>query len=302
MTLGQYLQSLSWRIPLHQAAELVELRNTTPVHEIFATLTTHEARKLYGDKLIDDASIEELNNCMHKGAWECLGPSHKGKFIPSKMFLTPKKLPSGELDKIKGRIVGGGHRHDRSLYEDSEISSPTVALTSILAMAALAAHEGHHVMSLDHKAAYLNASMKGPLVMMLLTAEVSPLLCGIDSSHKKFLRTDGKIAVRLKIALYGCVQSAVLWYEELASTLVDIGFKRNPYDICSFNRSRSGTVGRILVYVDDLLITLQSNQVLIDISETLRRKYEAATTKMGSEHNFLGIKWTSRLLARSPYQ
>jgi Reverse transcriptase (RNA-dependent DNA polymerase) len=171
-----------------------------------------------------------------------------------------------------------------------------------MAMAALAAHEGYHVMSLDHKAAYLNASMKCPLVMMLLTAEVSPLLCGIDSSHKKFLRTDGKIAVRLKIALYGCVQSAVLWYEELASTLVDFGFKRNPYDICSFNRSRSGTVGRILVYGDDLLITSQSNQVLIDISETLRRKYEAVTTKMGSEHNFLGIKWTSRLLARSPYQ
>jgi hypothetical protein len=79
---------------ISQAAELVELRNTTPVHEIFATLTTHEARKLYGDKLIDDASIEELNNCMHKGAWECLDPSRKGKFIPSKMLLTPKKLPS----------------------------------------------------------------------------------------------------------------------------------------------------------------------------------------------------------------
>jgi hypothetical protein len=110
---------------------------------------------------------------MHKGAWECLDPSHKGKFIPSKMFLTPKKLPSGELDKIKGRIVGGGHRQDRFLYEDSEISSPTVALTSILAMAALAAHEGHHVMSLAHKASYRNASMKGPPVMMLLTAEVS---------------------------------------------------------------------------------------------------------------------------------
>ena len=98
-------------------------------------ITTHEARKLYGDKLIDDASIEELNNCMHKGAWECLDPLHKGKF----MILTPKKLPSGVLDKIEGRIVGGGHRQRRSLHQDCEISSPTVALTSILAMAALAA-------------------------------------------------------------------------------------------------------------------------------------------------------------------
>jgi hypothetical protein len=86
-------------------------------------------------------------------------------------------------------------------------------------------------MSLDHKAAYLNASMKGPPVMMLLTAEVSALLCRIDSSHKKFLRTNGKIAVRLKKALFGCVQSAVLWYEELSSTLVDIGLIRESYTI-----------------------------------------------------------------------
>jgi hypothetical protein len=99
-----------------------------------------------------------------------------------------------------GRIVGGGHRQDRSLYQDCEISTPTVALISILAMAALAAHEGQHVMSLDHKAAYLNASTKVPPVMILLTAEVSALLCRIDTSHKKFVTTDGKIAVRLKKA------------------------------------------------------------------------------------------------------
>lgn len=92
---------------------------------------------------------------MHEEAWECLVPSNKGKFIPSKMYLTPKKLLSGEFDKIQGRIVGEGHRQDRSLYQDNEISSPTVALASILAMAALAAHRGYHVTSLDHKAAIL---------------------------------------------------------------------------------------------------------------------------------------------------
>jgi hypothetical protein len=45
---------------ISQAAELVELRNTTPVHEIFATLTTHEARKLYGDKLMMMRQLKSL--------------------------------------------------------------------------------------------------------------------------------------------------------------------------------------------------------------------------------------------------
>jgi Reverse transcriptase (RNA-dependent DNA polymerase) len=240
-------------------------------------MSTQEARRLYGEKLVDDATIEELNNCMHKGAWECLPPSHKGKFLPSKMFLTPKKLPSGELDKIKGRIVGGGHRQDRSLYQDSEISSPTVALTSILSMAALAAHEGHHVMTPDHKAAYLNAHMIGPPVEMLLTSEVATLLCRIDNKHKQYL--------------YGCVQSAVLWYAELASTLQAIGFTKNPYDVCSFNRVHEDTVDRVLVYVDDLSITSRSEKVLFNISDNLRSKYEAVTIRLGVQHNFLGIQW-----------
>ena len=145
------------------------------------------------------------------------------------MFLTPKTLPDGKLHRVKGRIVSGGHRQDRSLYEDSEISSPTVALTSVLAMAALAAHEGHYIMTLDHKAAYLNAKMLGPPVEMMLSPEVAEILCGIDTKYLQFLRPDKKIAVRLKKALYGCVQSAVLWYNELTSTLEELGYRRNPY-------------------------------------------------------------------------
>ena len=55
-------------------------------------------------------------------------------------------------------------RQNKSLYEDKEISSPTVALASVLTIAALAAKEGKHVMILDQKAAYLNATMEGPTV------------------------------------------------------------------------------------------------------------------------------------------
>ena len=174
-----------------QAAELVEVRNSinsgynlqNPSEErhIFSALTMKEARTLYGDGLIDAASRDELENCIQKDVWEYLEPGYPIKSaIPSKMFLTPKKLPNGDIDKIKGRIVAGGHRQDRSLFNDNDISSPTVALTSVLAMAAVAAREGHYVMTLDHKAAYLNATMVGPRVDMLLTPEVAEILCQID--------------------------------------------------------------------------------------------------------------------------
>lgn len=81
-------------------------------------------------------------------------------------------------------------------------------------------------MTLDHKAAYLNATMEGHPVEMLMSPEVVEILCDIDAACRKFVRPDKKIAVRLKKALYGCVQSAILWYNELTATLEGMGFSR----------------------------------------------------------------------------
>ena len=291
-----------------QALELVnarnnnkyELRRSTVEQHIYSTLSIKAARKIYGKELSDKATRDELMTCIQKDVWECLDPTYITKnAIPSKMFLTPKTLPNGEVDRIKGRIVAGGHRQDKSLYEDKEISSPTVALTSVLTMAALAAKEGKHIMTLDHKAAYLNAAMEGPTVEMLISPEVVEILCDIDVSYRKFIRADKKIAVRLKKALYGCVQSAMLWYNELSATLEKMGFIRNPYDTCSFSRVQDNSYDRILLYVDDLFITSDSNPRLQVIADTLKSRYDAVTYKTGLEHDFLGIHWDFTVLGQA---
>ena len=100
-------------------------------------------------------------------------------------------------------------------------------------------------MTLDHTAAYLNAVIKGTPVEMMLSQEVTEMLCEIDPNNRQFVRPNGKIYVRLKKALYGCVQSTVLWPNELTSTLVTMGFTENVYDVCSFSRLRGQSVDRI---------------------------------------------------------
>lgn len=70
------------------------------------------------------------------------------------------------------------------------------------------------------------------------------------------------------------MQSAVLWYNELKSSLLGMGFKENMYDICSFSRSKGTFTDRILVYVDDLLITSDSDQILDEVDATLRERKE----------------------------
>jgi hypothetical protein len=94
-------------------------------------------------------------------------------------------------------------------------------------------------MTLDDKAAYLNATMTGTPVEMTISPEVAEILCNLDPTNKGFLRRDKKIVVRLKKTLYGCIQSAVLLYNELASTLEGMGYTKNTYDVCSFQRFNS---------------------------------------------------------------
>ena len=74
--------------------------------------------------------------------------------IRSSIFLKEKYLPSGEFEKLKARLVAGGHMQDKSLYED--ISSPTVSTSAVFAVAAIAAKEKRHVVTLDIGGAYLN--------------------------------------------------------------------------------------------------------------------------------------------------
>jgi hypothetical protein len=58
-----------------------------------------------------------------------------------------------------------------------------VALTSVLAHASIAAHNGQFTMTLDHKSAYLNATMSGPRVGMNLTSDVVDILPSMDDSY-----------------------------------------------------------------------------------------------------------------------
>jgi Reverse transcriptase (RNA-dependent DNA polymerase) len=150
-------------------------------------------------------------------------------------------------------------------------------------------------MTRDHKAAYLNARMRSPRVDMLLTPEVAEIMCRIDLKYKRFLRPNKKIAAKLKKALYGCIQSAVLWYQELASTLDGMGLHPNPYDICSFKRVRGDTTDKIMAYLDDLFITSRDESVLTTIYDTLKARYGAVTSAKGLEHNILGIHWDLRV-------
>ena len=77
--------------------------------------------------------------------------------IISFTFCKEKRSVTGDLDKLKSRLVAGGHMIKAE--ELGDISSPTVKTESVLFLFGLAARRGWKVSNRDVAAAYLNTRL-----------------------------------------------------------------------------------------------------------------------------------------------
>jgi hypothetical protein len=99
------------------------------------------------------------------------------------------------------------------------------------------------------------------------------------------------MVVKLLKALYGCVESSKLWYDLLATTIEELGYIRNPYDQCVFNKVRDYIQCTVLVYVDDLFITSTDLSLIDELTDYLRVKFKEVKIVDGPDQNFLGMRW-----------
>lgn len=234
----------------------------------------------------------ELTQMLEKQVWE---PVHftdtpsGSVIIPSFVFLKEKFDASGNFLKIKSRLVAGGHLQDAVAGEDK--SCPTASLTSNLTIAAIAAEENRHVMTVDIGGAYLNASMKNTRTFMILDKRDSEVMIKIDPSYREYITKKGTTLVRLKKALYGCKESGLLWYETLSDFLKSTGYVPNPYDKCVMNLIRDGIQTTVVIYVDDLFITSKDITQMETLLNALRARFKELSINRGKVHSYLGMRF-----------
>jgi hypothetical protein len=121
------------------------------------------------------------------------------------------------------------------------------------------------------------------------------VLCEMNPKHKPFVVVENNqqvLYVRLIKAIYGCVKSALLWYELFSTTLQEMGFVRNPYDQCVANCQINGKQCTIGWYVDDTKISHEDPAVVTDIINRLENKFGKMTVVRGNQHVFLGMHIT----------
>jgi hypothetical protein len=268
-------------------------------------MTVKQGLAQFGD-VATDSIVKEMSQCVDKDVfqgefYDQLSPEEKKSIITSNMFLKEKFLADGMFEKLKSRIIAGGHLQDREIYDNG--SSPTIDTSSVFMLAAIAAAEHRCVATMDFPGAFLNGKMplKGKhSVLMKLNKFLMGVLVKIAPEFAKFVRPDGTGVVRLKKALYGCVESARLWYEHLKKDLELLGFKCNPYDVCVFNRlEKCGSQTTLGIHVDDVMCTAGTEVIIDDLFTQLSAKYPGLVQKRGRVHNYLGMVFDFTVIGKA---
>ena len=253
------------------------------------------AQERYGEEA-DRAATAEVTGIHRKGVFEgvhrkSLSTEERKRIIISQLFLKEKFTSTGDFEKLKARLVAGGHMQDKSDYSREETSAPTVALTSVNVVAGVAAFEGRHIMTMDVPQAFLNGDMKRDVLMRIEPA-LAKLMCKIpDSNYAEFLHSDGSLIVRLKKALYGTLEAAKIWYEVLSNFLLSLGFVQNRKDDCVFNKMVGDVQLTTAIYVDDCKCTCKDEKALTWLADAFNSRFPGMTINRGLVHSFLGQTW-----------
>ena len=221
------------------------------------------------------ASNEELKGLKDSGTFKVLDGLPEGeKAIGSRWVLSYKSNKDGNITKTKARLVAKGFMQ-REGVNYLQTSVPTPAGASVKTMLVVANEMGFKIYHLYVKQAFTNAKLDCKIVMKL------PGGCG---------ELSGKY-VDLENALYGLMQSGLLWNDLLVDKLVSVhGMEQCMTDPCVFRLIREGKVVLILsVHVDDMAVAGTRSEVN-KLLATLNKDFE--TNDLGELSFFAGCTIT----------
>ena len=181
---------------------------------------------------------------------------------------------------------------------EENFASPTASLESILTTLIIDAYEERDVAVTDVPGAYLHAEFpKEKKVILKLTGVFVDIMCSVNPEHSKYVIYDvnkkGKkvkhLYVRVLWALYGCIESALLWYQLYSTTFQDMGFILNPYDKCVANKLINGKQCTIVFYVDDNKISHKDSTVVTQVLDQISKYFGDLSITRGNKHDFLAM-------------
>ncbi len=253
-------------------------------------MTASQGIRKHGQKAVDALFSEfcQLDDRTVFDPIDATTLSHQQKKAALRAINLIKEKRSGVL---KGRTCADGSVQ-RTMYMKEETASPTVSTDALMLSLMIDAFEHRDVATADVVGAYLNAEMLD-FVLLRLVGDTVDIMCRVNPRYSSFVVMEGGkkvLYLRLLKALYGCVKSALLWYELFTGTLQKMGFELNPYDPCVANKTINNKQCTIVWYVDDNKISHVDHRVVSQIVAAIEQHFGKMTVVRGRQHTFLGME------------
>jgi hypothetical protein len=244
-----------------------------------APRTHWEAFSGQDGKYWQDAAQAEIDALTTNGTWELVELPEGRKVVGSRWVFLIKRKADGTIDRYKARLVAKGFSQMPGVDFD-QTWAPASRLTSIRAIFAQAAMEGHFIHTVDVNNAYLNGEIEPEYEVYM---EQAPGF-EIKNPNSKGRRW----VCRLKKGLYGLKQSGRLWYQKLASELEALGFAQIKSDPAIYIWEKDGIRLIVPVFVDDITITSKSEEKIQWLKDSLAKVFKIKD--LGPTTYLLGIK------------
>ena len=265
---------------------------STAVGLCFNQMTASKGIKLYGAKAVAAMFKEykQLDDLKVLGRLnpESLQPEQKRKALRAVNLIKLKRCGT-----MKGRTCADGSSQ-RKYVPREEASSPTLSLEALVGILLINAYEERDTAIFDVPGAYLHAKIPDDKFAILkIEGEFVDIMCDVNPEYKDDVRYEnGKkvLYVQILMALYGMIESALLWYTLYVEVLHKEGFEINPYDRCVANKVINGKQCTIAWYVDDNILSHVETSVVDSVIDTIEGYFPGLVVERGKDLNFLGME------------
>jgi hypothetical protein len=200
------------------------------VNVVFTQMSATKGIKIYGERALT-AMFTEYEQLENLEVFQAVNPDNLTQEDKRKALRAINLIKEKRSGKIKGRAVADGSK-TRKYIPREKATSPTIATTSLFTSLVIDTQEGRAVHTFDIPGAYLHAKLpKNKQVLLKLIGEFVDIMFKVNPEYLPYVRFEfGKKVLYLRVlkAIYGMIESALLWYELFSTTLEKMGFEINP--------------------------------------------------------------------------
>jgi hypothetical protein len=272
------------------------------MHQFIQTYSLKKGLQKFGERA-KAATMSEMSQLHDRAVFEPIRvedmtPVERRRAMESLIFLVEKRD-----GRVKARTCANGSVQ-RAYTDRDEAASPTAMTESILITATIDAKQNRDVMTADIPNAFVQTQVdpknqvKGERIMMKIRGVLVDILLEIAPEvYQDYVAYEGGskiLYVKMLKALYGMLQSSLLFYRKFRKDIESIGFKVNPYDPCVANRMVNGKQHTLSWHVDDVKSSHVDPAVNDKFLEWLQMMYASddigeVKAVRGKRHDYLAM-------------